>query len=51
VLIAVQTFVVTQHGLRLGHRLSERLREGAQRFAGLVLAVLALVLLAEKLIT
>jgi putative Mn2+ efflux pump MntP len=51
VLIAVQTFVVTQLGLRLGHRLSERLREGAQRFAGLVLAVLALVLLAEKLIT
>ena len=51
VLIAVQTFVVTQLGLRLGHRLSERLREGAQRFAGLALAVLALVLLAEKLVT
>lgn len=51
VLIAVQTFVVTQLGLRLGHRLSERLREGAQRFAGLALAVLALVLLAEKLFT
>ncbi len=51
VLIAVQTFIVTQLGLRLGDRLSERLREGAQRFAGLALAVLALVLLAEKLIT
>lgn len=35
----------------LGHRLSERLREAAQRFAGLALAVLALVLLAEKLVT
>lgn len=51
VLIAVQAFVVTQLGLRLGHRLSGRLRDGAQRFAGLALAVLALVLLAEKLIT
>lgn len=51
VLIAVQTFIVTQLGLRLGHRLSERLREGAQRLAGLALTVLALVLLAEKLLT
>jgi putative Mn2+ efflux pump MntP len=51
VLIAVQTFIVTQLGLRLGHRLSERLRDGAQRLAGLALAVLALVLLAEKLVT
>lgn len=51
VLIAVQTFVVTQLGLRLGHRLSERLRERAQRVAALALAVLALVLLAEKLLT
>jgi putative Mn2+ efflux pump MntP len=51
VLIALQTFIVTQLGLRLGHRLSERLREGAQRLAGLALAVLALVLLAEQLLT
>jgi putative Mn2+ efflux pump MntP len=50
VLIAVQTFIVTQLGLRLGHRLSERLREGAQRLSGVALAVLALVLLAEKLL-
>jgi putative Mn2+ efflux pump MntP len=48
VLIAVQTFIVTQLGLRLGHRLSERFREGAQRLAGVALAVLALVLLAEQ---
>ena len=51
VLIAVQTFVVTQLGLRLGHRLSEGLREGTQRFAGLALVILALVLLAENLLT
>lgn len=48
-LIAIQTFVVTQAGLRLGHRLSHRFREGAERLAGVALTVLALVLLAEKL--
>jgi manganese efflux pump family protein len=50
VLIALQAFIVTQLGLRLGARLSERLREGAERVAGLALAVLGLVLLAEKLL-
>ena len=50
VLIALQAFVVTQLGLRLGHRLSERVREGAERLAGIALIVLALVLLAEKLL-
>ncbi len=48
-LIAAQAFVVTQLGLRLGARLSERLREGAERLAGVALTVLGLVLLAEKL--
>jgi putative Mn2+ efflux pump MntP len=51
VLIALQAFIVTQLGLRLGHRLSERLRETAERIAGLALTALALVLLAEKLVT
>jgi putative Mn2+ efflux pump MntP len=51
VLIAIQAFIVTQLGLRLGHRLSTRLREGAERLAGMVLALLAVVLLAEKLLT
>jgi len=51
ILIAVQTFVVTQLGLRLGHRLSERLREASERLAGLALTVLALVLLAENLLS
>ena len=51
VLIAVQAFIVTQLGLRLGHRLSERVREGAERLAGVALIVLALALLTEQLLT
>jgi len=51
VLIGVQTFVVSQLGLRLGGRVGEGIREGAERLAGIVLALLGLVLLAEKLIT
>lgn len=50
VLIAVQAFIVTQMGLRLGHRLSEQIREGAERLAGVALTTLGLVLLAEKLL-
>lgn len=50
-LIALQAFVVTQLGLRLGNRLSERLRETAERLAGLALTALAIVLLAEKLVS
>jgi manganese efflux pump family protein len=49
-LIAVQTFVVTQLGLRLGSRLSERMRERAERLAGVALIGLALVLLVEQLL-
>jgi len=50
VLIAVQTFIVTQLGLRLGSRLSDRLREGAERLAGAALIGLGMVLLAERLL-
>jgi len=50
VLIGVQTFVLTQAGLRLGARVGERIREGAERVAGVALAVLGLVLLAQKLL-
>ena len=50
-LIALQTFVVTQLGLRLGDRVSERLREGAERLAGLALTGLAIALLAERLVS
>lgn len=49
-LIALQAFLVTQLGLRLGDRLSQSLREGAERLAGIVLTLLALVLLVEKLL-
>ena len=47
-LIPIQALILTQLGLRLGSRLSERLRESGERVAGGLLTVLALVLLAEK---
>lgn len=50
VLIALQAFIVAQLGLRLGSRLSTRLREGAERLAGVALTGLGIVLLAEKLL-
>jgi manganese efflux pump family protein len=50
-LIALQTLVVTQLGLRLGASISETLREGAERLAGVALTALALVLLVEKLLS
>jgi putative Mn2+ efflux pump MntP len=50
-LIAVQAFIVTQLGLRLGNRLSEHLREAAERLAGLALTGLAIALLAQKLLS
>jgi putative Mn2+ efflux pump MntP len=49
-LIVGQAVVLTQVGLRLGARISEGRRAGAERLAGAALAVLALVLLAEKLL-
>lgn len=50
VLIAVQTVLVTQGGLRLGDRISSGLREGAERLAGIALLGLGAVLLAEQLL-
>lgn len=50
-LIAGQAFLLTQLGLRLGHRLSERVRENAERVAGVALTGLGFALLAEKLVT
>jgi putative Mn2+ efflux pump MntP len=49
-LIAIQAVILTQLGLRLGNRLSERTRESAERIAGLALTGLAIVLLVEKLV-
>jgi putative Mn2+ efflux pump MntP len=50
VLIALQAFILAQLGLRLGSRLSERLREGAERLAGAALTGLGIALLGEKLL-
>jgi putative Mn2+ efflux pump MntP len=47
--IAVQAFVLAQLGLRLGGRVGEGVREGAERVAGLVLVALAAWLVLEKL--
>ncbi|MDQ6836255.1 MAG: manganese efflux pump MntP family protein [Actinomycetota bacterium] len=49
-LIAAQALIVTQLGLRLGSRIGDRTREGAERLAGVALASLGAVLLAEKLL-
>jgi putative Mn2+ efflux pump MntP len=49
-LIAIQTLIVTQLGLRLGSRLGERIREGAERLAGAALTTLGIILLFEKLL-
>jgi manganese efflux pump family protein len=49
VLIGFQTFVATQLGIRLGARIGNRVREGAERLAGAALGILGLVLLVEKL--
>lgn len=51
VAIAVQTFVVSQLGMRLGNRISERFRELAEKLAGLVLAGLGVGLLIERLVS
>lgn len=48
--IAGQTLVLTQIGLRLGARLGERWSEGAERLAGVALTALGIVLAAEKLL-
>ena len=49
-LIAVQTLIVTQLGLRLGNRLGARVREGAESVAGAALTALGVILLTEKLL-
>jgi putative Mn2+ efflux pump MntP len=49
-LIAIQAFTMAQLGLRLGSRLSEQLREAAERLAGLALIGLGVALLVDKLL-
>jgi putative Mn2+ efflux pump MntP len=43
--VAAQAFIVTQIGIRLGDRVGERLREGAENVAGLALIALGMILL------
>src|SRR2546429_1313558 len=50
VLIGAQAFLLTQLGLRLGARIGDGIREGAERLAGVALAGLGLVLLGERLL-
>jgi putative Mn2+ efflux pump MntP len=49
--IAVQAFAVSFLGMRLGSRVSERAREGAERLAGVALALLAAGLLIAALVS
>ncbi len=48
-LIAVQAFLVTQLGLLIGRRVGRRFREAAPRLAGVVLALLGLLIGASRL--
>jgi len=48
--IALQAFVATQLGLAVGHGLGAQARERSERFAGVMLIVVALVLLALRLL-
>jgi putative Mn2+ efflux pump MntP len=50
-LIGIQTLIVTQAGLRLGSRIGEVVRERAEQLAGVVLAILGIVLLAERVLS
>ncbi len=47
--IALQAFVCTQVGVRLGSRVGAAAREGAERLAGVALVALGVVLLLERL--
>jgi manganese efflux pump family protein len=49
--IALQAFAFSQLGLRLGARVSQRLRESTERLAGIALTLIGVVLLIEKLAT
>jgi putative Mn2+ efflux pump MntP len=51
VLIGIQTLIVTQAGLRLGSRIGEAVRERAEQLAGVVLALLGVVLLTQRILS
>jgi putative Mn2+ efflux pump MntP len=49
VLIGLQAFVASQLGLRLGEKLNDQFREHAEKIAGILLVVIALVLIVLKI--
>lgn len=49
VAIGLQAFVLTQVGVRLGSRVGERMREAAEKLAGIALVALGVVLLIAQL--
>jgi putative Mn2+ efflux pump MntP len=51
VLIAVQAFAISQHGLVVGIRISESIREHAERFAGVALIAIGGLVLLGKFVT
>jgi putative Mn2+ efflux pump MntP len=50
ILIAIQAFAISQLGFAVGDRVSESIREGAERFAGLALIAIGGVVLLGKLV-
>jgi putative Mn2+ efflux pump MntP len=50
-LIALQTFAVTQAGMRLGARVGEHVAERSERLAGVALGLLGIGLLIAKITT
>lgn len=48
-MLGIQAFFASQMGFYLGKRLNDRLRESAEKLAGMILIVLAVVLIAIKL--
>lgn len=48
IFLGIQAFVASQIGLRVGSRLNEDLREGAEKFAGIILVIVALALIILK---
>jgi putative Mn2+ efflux pump MntP len=48
IFIAVQAFVMAQLGLRLGGRVNDATREGAEKLVGVVLVAIGLVVLIQK---
>jgi putative Mn2+ efflux pump MntP len=50
ILIAVQAFLAAQLGLRLGSRLAEKTRSAAEKVAGVLLVLAAVIVVVEKLL-